>query len=874
LFLSVLWLLTVPTSAFASFGINSFTVTARDSDGTIDERPASHPFTLEVRLALNTDQEEEPEGVLREVQIDLPPGMIGNALAIPRCALGDFEHGPPHCKGATQIGVLHAVIAGLGLLNTPIYNVAPSPGYAAAFGASLFEGSFVQQLRLSNAGAGSSIRLSGTLPPDQPLVEAEEEIWGVPASPAHDQQRTCWIEGEEFLHGCPAGSTEQALLTLPGSCVAPLRTTLTATSLGPPQETALATAFSRDAGGNPQPLVGCESVPFDPRLTTSTDGAALVPTGLVVGVEVPQHAGVGVTASAMLAGLRLELPQGLALNPSAGPTLGECSPDEIGLQSAPGVQPPVFGEVSSACPPASRIGSVQLRSPLIEHPLVGSIYFATPGANPSSARYAFYLLIEDEETGTVLKVPGRLEADSETGRLTALIPELPQLPFEDLELEFGGGPRAPLVSPAECGRYTTEATFTPSTAPFGSAVDRSAALTLDRGSGGGPCPPAEVERNARPSFQAGTMSSVAGAEAPFVVELSRADPDQHFGAFELTLPPGLIANLGSVPVGTEVGSARVEAGAGPEPLDLDGKVYLEGPYKAAPYSLTIVVPAQAGPFDLGTIVERIAVDVDPAIAQVSVRSDPLPQILAGVPLQLRGLRIDLDRPGFIRNPTSCEPMTIAGTTTTSLGQTAPISSRFQVGECAMLFFAPRLSVTLSGALGANGHPALRATLRTDPSGAALKSAAFMLPAGELLDLRHVRGLCPWAEPVGRCPRNSRLGSLRLQSPFLDAPLEGPVYLRVPSHRLPDLSAELSSGALSFVLPGRTTGSGGKFGVSLESLPDIPLSSAVLSLAGGRRGILVNSRSLCRKRGRVRADLSAHNGMRRKLRVPVGVDGCQ
>ena len=301
---------------------------------------------------------------------------------------------------------------------------------------------------------------------------------------------------------------------------------------------------------------------------------------------------------------------------------------------------------------------------------------------------------------------------------------------------------------------------------------------------------------------------------------------------------------------------------------LRGTVYLGGPYRGAPYSLDIVVPARVGPFDLGTIVERVAIEVDPASARVSLASDPLPAILAGVPLEIRSLTVNVDRPGFIRSPTSCEPMAITGSATTALGQAAPLEARFQVGACAALPFKPKLSLRLAGALGRNGHPALRAVFRGNPKGASLSRLGFTLPAGELLDLRHLRGLCPRGVPPTRCPRDSRLGRLRLVSPFLDGAAEGPVYLRVPSRRLPDLTAELRSGRLRFLLHGRTAARHGRLAVRFGALPDVPLARAVLTLAGGRRGIVVNSRAVCRRPGRARAAAVAHNGVRRQLRVRV------
>lgn len=842
LVLALLVLIAAPVTAAAEFGIGTFTVTASSPSGGIDERAASHPFALNIHFAVNTDANGGPEGLLRKIQTDLPPGLVGNPLATPRCSRSDLEGFPPRCAAATQIGVLRGIVTKLGQISEPIYNLKPLPGSAATFGISVNGEPHLQRLSLVGAGSASSTRLEMGLPSEPAIVDVEEEIWGVPADPAHDVDRVCQAPGGVLSQGCSSEAERRPLLTLPASCTEPLRTTLTAVSSGEAPEVAVETALSRDAGGNPRPLAGCESVPFDPRLILRTDGRGSAPTSLGVDLEIPQYEEAEL-AAASLAALHVDLPLGLTLNPSAGSWLAT----------------------------SSWLGSVTLRTPLIDHPLSGSLYLATPVPRPFASRFAINLVIDDEATGTVLEIPGVLEADPETGRLSATIADLPQIPLEALELEFAGGARAPLVAPASCGEYSAAATLTPSTAPFGLPVARNSPFTISTGPGSGPCPPPEAERDATPFFEAGTVSAAAGTDSPLVIRLTREDTDQHFGSFELTLPPGLVANAGSLPLGTAVGSVEAEAGVGPQPLRLSGTAYLEGPYRGAPYSLAIVVPVQAGAFDLGTISERMAVSIDPNTARLSVHSDPLPRILAGLPLQLRGLTLNLDRPGFIRNPTSCAPTAITGSATTSLGRSTPLSARFRVANCNGLPFKPRLSLRFSGALGRNGHPALRAVLGTDPAAASLSKAAFTLPAGELLDLRHLRGLCPRAVAPNRCPAGSRLGSLRLDSPMLSAPLKGPVYLRVPSRRLPGLTAEVRSGGLRFLLRGRVTDRDGRLGISLDSLPDFPISKAVLSLPGGRRGIVVNSRSLCAA-GAATARLAAHSGKQRRLRVVPSLDG--
>jgi len=772
---------------------------------------------------------------------------------------------------------LRGELAGIGSAVLPVYNLVPSPGYAAAFGAAIAGKMVIQSVRLIGSGSSGATRLISNLPVRPAVLGVEEEIWGTPADPAHDAQRTCVGPGSQGeTKGCAAGVPERPLLTVPAACDESPRATLVVSSYDTPPETVVTGATLRDGGGNPYSLVGCDAVPFRPGLRVTTAPATSAPTAFGVEVEAAQYEGIENIGAAPIGALKVVLPKGVTLNSAAGSWLTGCSPAGIGLESPPRAEEPVFDESPANCPSGSRLGSVTVQTPLVDHDLDGTIYLATPSIYPPGASYAIYIVIEDAATGTLLKIPGRLDADPTDGRLKATIPEMPPLPFTELRLEFSGGARAPLVNPPTCGTYSTETTFTPSTAPFGRPITRTSTFVISAGAEGKSCPSPEAERPAAPSFQAGTESGLAGGGSPLVIDLSREDGDQQFGTFEVTLPPGLIANIGSTPIGTVVGSARVEAGVGTEPLSVDGTVYVGGPYEGAPYSLAIVVSGREGLLELGSLVERVAVDVDAATAQISARADPLPLMLEGVPLQLRGLRIDLDRPGFIRNPTDCEPMAITGTATTSLGQMAPLFSRFQVGECAVLSFNPKISLRLFGAKGRGGHPGVRAVMSDGEGEATPASVGFTLPAGELLDLRRIRGLCPRSVAADWCPRSSRLGSVRLESSFLPEPLGGSLYLRAPRHRLPGLVAALrsSSGSLGFDLYGRTTAAHGRLGVRLGSLPDVPLSRAVLTLAGGYHGILVNSRSLCRKRGDAQAAFAAHSGRTRRLHVLVGVGGCR
>jgi hypothetical protein len=892
--LAAFWTLLAAPSAQASFGIDTFTATTSNEDGSVDLRAGSHPFAYTIHFAMNLDGEGEPEGTLYSLALDLPTGLYGNPQAIPTCAISDFDTGiEPSCPGRSQIGVVHADAPDLPLL-LGLYNLEPPPGALAAFGFGANGTNLIERLTLA---ADGTVKVSAPVLPGLNLQSITETIWGVPAASSHDPDRLCIDAEGSHIQGCSTDAERAPLLTLPTSCDGPLLTTITVTSAEQPAIPQTASAESLAEGGTPEGLHGCEGLPFDPRLSVRPEAHALSPSGLLVDLELPQTEAAELPATAALSQIVLRMPPGIALNPPAAQGLAACSPAEVGLESVPGEQPPRFDAAPVTCPDASKLGTVEVQTPLLNHPLPGAIYLAVPAQNASGARFAIYAVLEDPASGTVLKLPARLDPDPTDGRLAATVPDLPQLPFSEIELAFHGGPRALLTTPPVCGTYTTQATFTPRTAPEASAVQRKAPFKLTIGPAGAPCPPPEPEQPNVPDLQAGTAIPIAGEPSPFVARLARADTTQHLSSFDLDLPPGLLADLNlaascpetsigaaaqanaaaeqaepSCPPDSAIGTATIAAGVGSAPLYLTGEVYLSGPYKGAPFSLTAVVPALAGPFDLGTITERIAVGIDLATAQLSARADPLPEIIAGVPLELRSLALDLDRPGFIRNPTFCAPLALTGTSTSVLGLPSPLSNRFQVRACAALPFKPRLALDLSGGVARNGHPALRAVLRAGAKEAGIAAATITLPAGELLDLHHVRALCARHLPPERCPDASRLGFVRLWSPFLKDPLQGPVYLRVPAERLPDLLVDLRAPQLHLVLDGHTAAPSGRLRIRFPALPDAPLSKAVVTLAGGRRGIFVNSETLCARPRRAAASFSAHNGKQRRLRPLLRLPG--
>jgi hypothetical protein len=862
--LTVVLALSVPEIASAAPDL-SVTTSVLNEDGSVDFSSGSHPFEYAIHISSSGGEgaTAEFEEAMRRFSVTLPPGLVANLRAIPQCSSLQFDGPSPHCPGSSQIGVVEAAIAGFGVVRVPLYDLSDSFGTLGTLAFSANQVTVLERVSLDPEAERAT--LSGVVPIEG-VTSVSETIWGTPGDAGHDSERTCIGAEGEPEEGCAISGTARPILTSPTNCSGPLETIVSIEFAN--KESTTAVGLSRDAGGNPLALIGCGAVPFSPRLAAVLETPlADSPTGLSLTLERPELGRETQRSEATVFGVRIDLPEGLVIDPAAA----------AGLQGCPAGADP--------CPPASKVGTAYVKTQLLDHRLEGSIYLAQPEENPFGSLFALYVLFQDEESGTTIRLPARIGVDPATGRLSATLTGMPPFPFEEMQLAFRGGPRSVVSTPARCGSYPASTIFAPSSAPEGESLDRT--VTIDvTAPGGAKCPASEAGLPTATSFSAGSSAPAAGESAGLILSLGREDGTQRLGSFEATLPPGLLAKVSDVatcsseqipacPANSKVGSVIVSAGSGPAPLTLEGRVYLARPYKGAPLSLVAVVPTRTEAFDFGPVVVRVALYVDAGTGQVRAVSDPLPEILRGVPLDLRGLDIDLDRPGFIRNPTSCEPMAITGSAISTLGQVTPLSSRFRVANCKGLPFHPRFSLLLVGGKGRGGHPGVRAVMSEGEGEATPANAGFNLPAGELLDLDRVRGLCPRSVPADRCPRGSLLGSVSLTSAYLPEPLTGSIYLQAPRHRLPDVVASLQSpsASLESTLSGRMTTSHGRLGVSLESLPDIPISSAVLSLVGGRRGILVNSHSLCGKRASVVASFSAHNGMRRRQRVPVRVGGC-
>jgi hypothetical protein len=877
--LAALWV--APTAAQAGFGVDTFTTTFTNKGELPDVLAASHPYEFTTHIVMNQDAEGHREGTLQKLLIELPPGMVGDPMSLPRCTRAEFDLGVvPLCPGNSQVGVAEFELNQGGLKGrVGVYNLTPTPGSAATIGFSVDNNNALLNASVRTGSDYGATITDAALPVAHELQQVTTHIWGVPQAKVHDPERNCVPEDPEaaLIEGCAAGVNEAAFFSLPTRCGEELETTLIVYSTEGEEEEAVAKAPA---------LEGCEAIPFEPQITARPETAAAEsPSGLAVSITIPQSRDPKQRATAHLKDTAVTLPAGLTVNPSAASGRSACSEDQIALgKSAP-----------ANCPDSSQVGTVTVESPLVDHPLQGAVYLARQGENPFGSLIALYVALNDPLTGVVVKQAIEVVPD-ESGRLTAFTKEMPQLPFEHLAFNFFGGPRAALTTPSTCGTYTTETTFTPWSAPEGKPVKESNSFGVTEAAHGGPCPTSEAQMPNDPSFQAGTSSPLAGAYSPFVLKLTRENGSQRLSALNVTMPPGITAKLAGVsecsdpqiaasgarnklgdgalelaspscPKSSEVGTVTVGAGSG-TPIYVQGHAYLAGPYKGAPLSIVIITPAVAGPFDLGVVVVRTALFIDETTAQVTAKSDPIPQILQGIPLAVRSIAVRLDRSQFTLNPTSCAVKQISGQAISPLGTAAPLQQSFAAAGCNGLGFKPNLTLSLKGGTHRGAHPALTATLTPRPGDANIASAQVSLPHSEFLDQAHIKTICTRVQfAANACPAGSIYGKARAFSPLLDKPLEGPVYLRSSSHNLPDLVADLN-GQVHFVLAGRVDSVGGGIRNTFESTPDAPVSKFVLEMQGAKKGLLVNSTNLCKGSHKAKAAFTGQNGKRFESEPPL------
>jgi hypothetical protein len=982
------------TPAMAEFGVERFAFSARNQNGTPDVQAGSHPYALTTTFVLNQPLCSEnrqgrfacvAEGDLKDVRVELPPGLVGDAEATPRCTYEAFirditfgQHGT--CASDTAVGVATAYVGRELQRNVPpnvtpasdaVYNLVPPPGVAAEFG--YVVASAVPVILQASVRTGSDYGLTeaaSNVSPAELVYASKVTIWGVPASPAHNPIRgECLAvvskealplytpgegleEDEDELEGpvgheppgagtqpaplvsegdCSSDAPELPLLTMPTSCGEAPTATLSVDSWNEPGNF----SGSRTQTRSLPAMTGCEHLELSSSLSVKPEkSAASTPSGLDTELNVPQEgleSPTGLAASDVKDGTMV-FPEGLQLNASAVNGLATCSVAQVGFTgfaelnraTEPGVETPQFTprlenpstgeEEATLCPSASRIGNVYSSSPLLEGELVGGVYQAAPqnfsgGAeeNPFRSLLALYAVLEEPKTGVLVKFPIKV-TPSATGQLTGTIEHAPQVPFKTLKLEFYGGERAALATPAKCGTYATSLSLTPWAAGL-PLFGTSDGFEVTSGPGGGACPGATLPF--APALAAESTSTTAGAFTPLSTSVGREDGQQDLQGASVTFPGGVSAvltgvpecgeaqaNAGSCPAGSQIGEDTASVGLGQDPYTVTGgKVYLTGPYDGAPFGLSIVTPAKAGPFVLqrgAPIVTRAKIEINPTTGQVTVTTTgAIPRILEGstpsegIPVEVKHVNVTVNRPSFTINPTSCEPMSITGTIGGWEGASATVSDPFQVGDCANLGFKPTIALSTAGKASKVNGASLSVKIAY-PKGAIGTQAWFreaklvipkQLPA-RLTTLQQACLQATFEKERARCPVHSKIGTAVVHTPVLPVPLEGSVYfVSYGGAKFPDVVMALSGDNVNIELVGETLIKNNVTSATFNNLPDVPFESVQVNIPTGEYsefGSYVTAKHpyrLCGSKLKVPTLLKAQNGLEIKQETPVTVTGC-
>jgi hypothetical protein len=886
--------------------------------GQFFETAAGHPkWGFTQFIVKHTTEEvlgeklEKPVGEVATIRVDLPVGLSVNPGATERCPLDVFEESAEKCATEfpeSEVGesLVTTSLAGVvseptpPLTRVPVFNVVPVFGESARFGLEL---------------GGKEVFLRGDVAWDGDYHEGF----------TIDVPKTLPIGGLVLKNRLVFEGTsgDGTFLTTPSTCFGEAftesgsiySTLLLAQSWDEKEEEEAEAGYVFPQSAEPafeSPIPPgtspkkCETIPYDPSLGVDPGTEAVnSPAGADVDIAVPHllptFSEEDEQDSSNTKEATVTLPLGMGINPSAATGLQVCTDAEFGK----GTSNPV------TCPEASKIGSALVESQALpEGNLEGPVYVGQQlSRDPTSGNeYRIFVNPFSDRYGIDVRLVGHVVADPVTGQLTTTISEGPQVPFTSFDLTFDGGPRATLSSPPTCGPNNAGAVMTPwSGNPPAKPGD---SFTLTSLPGGGKCPKTMAERPFAPSFAAGPASSKAGAFSPLSLRITRGDGQQELKGTDITLPPGMTGKLAGIPycpeaaiaaavgnagkaenassscpAGSQVGTATVATGTGPAPYKINGKVFLSGPYHGAPLSLAVVTPATAGPFDLGTVVVRVALFVDPETAQIHAVSDPIPHVFGGTQLSVRSVDLAMDRPSFTLNPTSCDPLATAGSLAGGGADPAnpvafssfPVSAPFQTTECGVLKFRPKLITKLLGGrkvTGRNKHPKIRATLIAREGDANISRAALTLPHSLFLDQGHIGTICTRVQlAASACPARSVYGFARAKSPLLDDELAGPVYLVSSEHELPDLLADLH-GQVDIRLRGVISSVHERMKTVFARVPDVPVSRFVLNMKGGKKGLLVNSRNLCERPNFSLLNFKAQNGKHlRKKRLPLRVAGC-
>lgn len=871
------------------------------SDDTFDQplfqrQAGSHPdFTL--AFTLKKDQNGFPLESVRDVDVDLPKGMVGNPNGLAECTPSQLSNkglGGADCPLASQVGVVELIAWGLGgpgPLRIGLFNMTHGPDVPARFGFNFSNaiGLVTARVRPGDYGISSgSLAISSALT----IESVRVTLWGVPSDPSHDSMRQDHTlslglgdigtpSGNYVLNGPVKTDTPRLpFLTAPTTCTdEPVSFTIRGDSWENPGKFDTRT-LSADEDGVPFTFENCERVGFSPSVEVRPLAhAADAPTGLNVDLTVPQPQDADGIATAHVRQVKMTFPVGVSVSPPSAAGLGACSPAQIGLGS----------NDAPTCPASSKIGKITIDTPLLPDPVVGDVLLATQNDNPFKSLVALYIAAKGP--GFYLKLPGKVDLDPVTGQVTATFDNTPQLPFARMQVDFNGGSNAALATPTSCGTYNTRVELT-SWASSKPAVLNSP-MTIDRN--------CDAKAFA-PSFSAGTTNPLAGRYSPFTFTLTRSDGMPFLQNIDMSLPKGLLADIASVTqcdalsanagtcgAASRIGTTSALSGPGAQPLGLTGGVYLTGPYKDAPFGLSIAVPTagQAGPFDLGVVVVRAGLYVDRNDAHATVKSDPLPTIIQGIPLRLRQVGVTIDRPKFMFNPTNCAKQSIFGSFGALGGGTSNQAVAFTVGGCGDLDLKPKMSMKVTGksATKDGTYPGVDATLTDIGGGSNYDKVEAKLPLALVLEPEHAQALCkPEQAAAYNCPKSSIIGTATAKS-VLPHELSGPVYFvegrRKQGSRtvatLPDLWIPLTGDGVTIDVRAKSQvdKTTDRLITSFQNLPDAPIKKFNLKINGGKNGVLVVSgKSTCSRDMTFDLRYTGQNGETKVATSTPKVDGCK
>jgi hypothetical protein len=906
--------------------------------------PVAPGLVLEPLIEDPSDPLPFEDRVLKTERVDLPPGFTENPQSSPACSQADFERvvlvdGQPRripgCDPSTIVGREEVWL----VVNTA--NAVPVPGGDPVTGPFLPKGFVI----VPDPAKGTRVPVYNLEPNEGEPARLGFVIAFSKVVELHGD--VAWESDfhEYFtIHLPPASrpfSTLKSRLLAFGQSGNGTHITMPTTCFDPNEWPHLySTWFRGESQGEPNPTfpegstpweaklppgiqpTGCDKIPFDPGVkvdpgTSAVDSpaAATVETTLPFdpakeGGEVRNGGTEGISQSHVRKA-EVVLPKGMGINPSGANGLVACSD----AQFKKGIR-----VMDNECPAASDIGSVEVESPPLREPLVGDIYVGEQKSRDPESGDQFRILLEakSEHEDINARLVGHVRADKTTGQLTAVLndrlvgqfagelPEgLPQVPFKAIRVHFDGAKNV-LTSPPVCSATGTSR-FEPWARP-GELKPVDASVTLSADPSGGACPQTMEERKFAPTYKANSDSTKAGAYSPFHVRIARRDGEQELKVVNVTLPKGLTAKLRGIPYCSEeaiaaaegksgrqeadnpscpedsfLGTVRTVSGTGDNPLKLPGNVWLAGPYKGAPVSLVTTTPALAGPFDLGVVVVRVALNLNPETAQVNAVSDVIPDVFGGAKLDLRQIDIDIYRKKFMLNPTNCKAQATVGTihgggadpANPAVFSSYGVNDPFRATGCKKLGFKPKLRIKLFGPTVRNKYPRLKAVLGARKGDANLARTAVTMPKSLFLEQGHIGTVCTRPQLASHaCPKASVYGSAWAKTPLLKKPLKGKVYLVSSSNELPDLLVDLRGQVEVYLRGVIGTGSTGGLKTVFRKVPDVPVSKFVLNMKGGKKGLLVNSTNLCAASQRAIVKMKGQNGKKKNNnRFKLNVVSC-